>query len=269
LTDVTIEAAGLWSASAEQVAELLGFDPHSAGLVIPYQHPRTEKVALNRVRPDYPPIIGQKPAKYLSPKGASNRLYFSPDSAESLQNPGIPIVLTEGEIKALWGYQSGLLIVGLIGVYGWRGKNARGEVGPILDLDLINFHDRIITIVFDSDVATNEKVKEARAALARELYRRGARIVYKIDLPTLDGEKVGIDDFLKDQGIEAFADLDIEEIASPYPRVKLWSGIELRETPMERPPAIVKGWGIRRAGKGLICGQGGRGKTTLQRFSVE
>jgi hypothetical protein len=76
LTDVTIEAAGLWSASAEQVAELLGFDPHSAGLVIPYQHPRTEKVALNRVRPDYPPIIGQKPAKYLSPKGASNRLYF-------------------------------------------------------------------------------------------------------------------------------------------------------------------------------------------------
>jgi RecA-family ATPase len=155
------------------------------------------------------------------------------------------------------------LIVGLIGVYGWRGKNARGEVGPIPDLDLINFHDRIITIVFDSDVATNEKVKEARAALARELYRRGARIVYKIDLPTLDGEKVGIDDFLKDQGIEAFADLDIEEIASPYPRVKLWSGIELRETPMERPPAIVKGWGIRRAGKGLICGQGGRGKTTL------
>src|SRR5437879_1020599 len=86
LTAETIEAAGLWSASAEQVAELLGFNPCSAGVVIPYMHPLTREVALNRVRPDNPPIINGKPAKYLSPKGAENRPYFPPNSAELLRS---------------------------------------------------------------------------------------------------------------------------------------------------------------------------------------
>jgi hypothetical protein len=54
LIDTIINAAGLWSASAEQVAELLGFNPHSGGLVIPYFHPLTGQVVLNRVRPDAP-----------------------------------------------------------------------------------------------------------------------------------------------------------------------------------------------------------------------
>src|SRR5262245_22582458 len=35
LTDATIHAAGLWSANTQQVADLLGFDPKSGGIVIP------------------------------------------------------------------------------------------------------------------------------------------------------------------------------------------------------------------------------------------
>ena len=264
LKSKTIEAAGLWSALPHQAEELLGFNPHAGGIVIPFFHPFTGEVPLSRVRPDRPPLIGGKPAKYLSQKGAQNRLYFPPDCAPLLRDPTVPLIVTEGEFKVLLAYQYGLFAVGLIGVYGFRGKNKRGETGPISDLDLIVWENRVVTIVHDSDVATNERVRAARDALARELYRRGARIVYSIDLPPdLSGEKVGLDDFLKAQGVDAFLDLDAEEMPSPYPRVKLWTGVELRETRMERPPAIVKGWGIRRRGKGILIGMGGRGKSTL------
>lgn len=122
LTDATIYAARLWSASAQQVAELLGFNPGSGGIVIPYVHPFSRQVVLNRVRPDRPPVIGGKQAKYLSPKGARNRLYFPPGAREWIGDPSVPIGITEGEFKALWAYQVGLRYVGVISVWGWRGK---------------------------------------------------------------------------------------------------------------------------------------------------
>ena len=123
ITLETAEAAGLWSATAEQVAEILGFNPKSGGLVIPYFDPLTGQVVLNRVRPDRPPVINGKAAKYLSPKGVGNRLYFPPGAREWIRDPSVPIGITEGEFKALWAYQVGLRYIGLIGVWGWRGKN--------------------------------------------------------------------------------------------------------------------------------------------------
>ena len=134
---------------------------------------------------------------------------------------------------------------------------------PIADLNLIAWRDRPVTLCFDSDSETNPKVQEALNALAIEAYRRGARNVFNIPLsPGENGKKVGVDDFLCANGAEAFFDLDAEEIPSPYPRVKIWSGIELLNTQMERPPAIVPGWGIRQAGKVILTGAGGKGKTT-------
>lgn len=124
LTHVTIEAAGLWSASVEEVAQILGYDPKSAGIVIPYLHPITGQVILNRVRPDRPPIIDKKPAKYLSPQKriARNHLYFPPGAKEWIHDPSVPIGFTEGEFKTLWAYQVGLKHIGFIGVWGWRGR---------------------------------------------------------------------------------------------------------------------------------------------------
>ena len=123
ITLETAKAAGLWSATADQVADILGFNPKSGGLVIPYFHPLTGQVVLNRVRPDRPPIINSKPAKYLSPRGARNHLYFPPDAKDWIHDPTVAIGITEGEFKTLWAYQAGLHYVGLIGVWGWRGKN--------------------------------------------------------------------------------------------------------------------------------------------------
>lgn len=259
LSPQIIEAAGLHSALPARIAEILGFKVSSNGIVIPFHHPLTDEVVLNRVRPDIPPTINNKLAKYLSPKGATNHFYFPPGAKAWLRDPSIPIAITEGELKTLWATQAGFRCVGSIGVQGWLGKG-----GPIADLDLIAWEDRHATIVFDSDVATNERVKGARQSLAFELYRRGAKEVSVVDLPDDDsGAKVGWDDFLLHQGVDAFLDLESVAIPSSYPRVKLWTGADLRAAHIERPPAIVKAWGIRQKGKAILTGAGGRGKSTL------
>ena|SRR5262245_51457235 len=77
LTNATIDAAGFSSLSAEQVLEILKFNLNkSGGLGIPFRHPTTGETRFIRVRPYIAPIIDGKPAKYLSPKGAGNLLYF-------------------------------------------------------------------------------------------------------------------------------------------------------------------------------------------------
>jgi len=264
LTNATIDASGFRSLTAEEVLAVLKFNPNrSAGLGIPFLHPVTGETRLVRVRPNIAPVIDGKPAKYLSPKGAGNLLYFPPGCADRLKDPTEPLYITEGEFKTLAAWQAGLLTVGMIGVWGWRGKGLNGHSQPIFDLDLVGWRERTVVIVFDSDVAINPEVQRARQALAHEAYRRGARIVCTINLPAPDGIKVGWDDYLLAHGLDAFSDLDAEEIPAPFPVVKLITGLELQNTQIERPPAIVPGWGIRKNGKGILCGMGGRGKSTL------
>src|SRR5262249_34441712 len=147
------------------------------GLAIPYIHPLTADIRLVRIRPDNPPLIKNKLAKYLSPPGASNFLYFPPDCGEKLQDHAEPIYITEGEFKTLAAWQSGLLCVGLIGVWGWKSKGQDGHSQPIMDLDLVDWQGRIVIIVFDSDVTSHPEVQRARQALGKELYRRGAAMV--------------------------------------------------------------------------------------------
>src|SRR4051794_30624980 len=85
LTRETIAAVGFSSLSAEEVLAVLKFNPNrSAGLGIPFLHPRTGETRLIRVRPNVAPLIDGKPAKYLSPKGAGNLLYFPTGCAERL-----------------------------------------------------------------------------------------------------------------------------------------------------------------------------------------
>jgi hypothetical protein len=264
LTNATIDAAGFSSLSAEQVLAVLKFNPtKSAGLGIPFLHPVTGETRLIRVRPDIPPVIDGKPAKYLSPKGAGNLLYFPPGCADRLKDPAEPLYVTEGEFKTLAAWQAGLLAVNPVGVWGWRGKRLNGHGQPIPDLDLVAWRERTVVIVFDSDATINPEVQRARQVLAWEAYRRGARVVYAINLPAPDGTKVGWDDYLLAHGLESFLDLDAEEIPSPYPQVKVWTLAELRAANLARPAPIVPGWGIRQAAKVIVTGAGGRGKTTL------
>ena len=70
-----------------------------------------------------------------------------------------------------------------------RGRNranANGEReevrGPLPDLNRITWKDRKAIILFDSNVASNSKVRAARNAFAEALRERGAK-VYLANLP--------------------------------------------------------------------------------------
>jgi len=211
LTDKTIELAGLWSGSPEDVRHVLGFNPNNtSGLIIPFFDPQTSKIRYHRVRCDTPPVIGGKPARYLSQKGAGNFLYFPPElnyAAQLRDTDGI-LYWTESEFKTLVGWQDGLLIVGSIGVWGWKGKGLDGHSKPIADLDLITWLDRTLAIVFDSDVVLNVEVQRARQALGKEAYRRGVEAAYGINLPGgANGDKVGWDDYRASHSLSDFFDL--------------------------------------------------------------
>ena len=68
-----VEREGLWSVTAEQAKELLGWDVGSAGIVFPYPgHDDFVRIRLDK------PYMGpgyKKAAKYLSPRKRGNRLY--------------------------------------------------------------------------------------------------------------------------------------------------------------------------------------------------
>jgi len=194
-----------------------------AGLLFPYLWPGEDHVREYRLRRDHPDIeyADGRPrdkAKYLSPPGRGNQLYFVPGTeAAWLQDASIPLVVTEGEKKtaALWALGwHGLgeaaeiprfVPMGLAGVWSWRGTTGktagpeggrRAVKGPLPDLARIEWRRRNVTVLFDANVRANQQVQGARAALSAELRKRGA-VVYWFAWPGDTPEGVnGIDDLL-------------------------------------------------------------------------
>ena len=98
-----------------------------------------------RIKPDSPPILDGKPAKYLSPKSSPNRLYV-PSGVETLFNDAaVPLYISEGEKKALKAAQEGLKCIAIAGVWCWKGKGSNGPSEPIPDLDLIKGRGELST----------------------------------------------------------------------------------------------------------------------------
>jgi hypothetical protein len=193
-----------------------------AGLLIPYYWPDEPMPFNYRVRRDNPEWITGKDGKpkpdgkYLSPPRGGNRLYIPPEvTAEQLQDLTLPLLITEGEKKALalWRLshheteKPRFLPVGIAGVWNWRGvvgksHGPHGERidvrGPIPDLSRVVWIGRKVSIVFDSNVATNDSVSAARWGISRELATRAA-IVEFINLPQ-DCRVNGIDELLATWG---------------------------------------------------------------------
>ena len=139
--------------------------------------------------------------KYLTPPKARNRLAVSPRSLEHLQNPNIPLLLTEGvrkrdSILSCMGDDPLVVPVSLKGVYGWRGTNEVRGKALIPDFESIALNDRLTYLCFDSDAMTKPQVYNALSRLRGPIELRGAktRIIY---LPhSEDGSKTGADDYL-------------------------------------------------------------------------
>jgi hypothetical protein len=144
-------------------------------------------------------------AKYLAPTGLGSRAYFPPLPCvkEAMGADGATLVITEGILKALAASQAGVPCVGLMGVWNWQERRA-DQSGPrklIADLTDIDWCDRSVLIVFDTDRVRKRGVNQAAAELARVLTDHGAD-VHVLRLPpgppgpNRRPTKQAIDDFI-------------------------------------------------------------------------
>ncbi|CAN5564270.1 hypothetical protein BH10ACI1_BH10ACI1_10860 [soil metagenome] len=226
ITPEIAEKAGLFRVDSITGAEMMlrktTASSDYAGVIYPNFLPEQMKPREYRLRRDKPDLerksdgaIKEK-GKYLSPNGARNMIYFSPNCLnEYLADTSLQIVITEGEKKALvidrvaWHgltddvKKPRFLALGLSGVWNFRGKvgiettsdGGRQDLkGLIPDFHLIEWKKRKVTILFDANVSTNEGVKFARLTLGRELRALGAN-VFLADCPEIEGCN-GIDDVL-------------------------------------------------------------------------
>jgi len=150
-----------------------------------------------------------KPQRYSQKRDTDSHLYFPPlvkwtDIAKDVSKS---IIITEGEKKAAKSCKEGLPTIGLGGVWSFMSKRSNKEV--IDDFLSIEWREREVSLLFDSDLATNENVKKALNKLAVQLTKLGA-IVYIGYLKEDHGEKVGLDDFLLNHTIEDVDNLEYE-----------------------------------------------------------
>src|ERR1051325_648139 len=197
ITPELAQQAGIFRVDSREGAALVGRNGTGdyVGIVFPYYWPGEENPREYRLRRDHPDLEQQadgfppkEKAKYLSPPGRGNNLYFPPqiDPAD-LSNTKLPIVIVEGEKKCLAMHRLSLesgekfLPIGIAGVWAFRGvvgkdndaKGARCDVkGTIPDFEHIAWRGRTVKILFDTNVATNKLVKAARTRLRKELIDR-------------------------------------------------------------------------------------------------
>jgi hypothetical protein len=195
-----VDAAGIVRVTDTGAREEFGIR-HSGnldGLIFPYVSPITGKRRTARLRRDFPGMKDGKPHdKYLTPYGDRRCLFFTPGCAPVLPDTAIPVIISEAEKSALafmahaQRTKRPCLAIATGGCWSFRGRigiteDAKGqrveEKGILPDFALIKWQDRKVIIAYDSDTATNPKVRAARWALALELTARGA-VVHFAQLP--------------------------------------------------------------------------------------
>jgi hypothetical protein len=201
ITPEIAAARGYRTVTEKKNLEELGFGVKQRrvpALLIPIHNVRGE-VALHQLRPDEPRRDkGGKALKYETPAGASMSLDVPPIVRQQLDDPSVPLFITEGARKADAAASVGLCCVSLLGVWNFRGKNDKGGKVVLPDLEYIAFNARPTYICFDSDVMEKTEVSAALSRLGMLVSSRGAHLSY-IYLPSGEGgAKVGLDDYLAD-----------------------------------------------------------------------
>ncbi len=208
LSDATIAAAGLYTPPPSDLPRLLSprfVDKVRHVLVFPYDR---ASQGIPMLRPDefvrcklFPPVTDNQghTIRYYQRASTPPRLYIPAPARAALADPATPLLVTEGEKKALKANQEGLASVAVGGLWNW-------QVGgrPIADLDRIDWVERETVIVPDSDVWTRPELVRPVFALGKELEGRGAKITVLKLPPIQDGAKAGLDDFLCAHPREAF-----------------------------------------------------------------
>ena len=192
-----------------------------------FLHPHGVSKPFYRVRylDDSDGFEGQteKPRRYAQARGTGVKAYFPSNTnwEEVINNPAIPILITEGEIKAAKACKEGFATIGLGGVSSYQSA----EMGHLFlpELETVNWAKRQVFVTYDSDVNSNTNVVKALNGLARQLMSRGAlpRQVCLPDIPESPG-KTGLDDYLCARSPDDL--YDIMKTARPLTLAKaLWN----------------------------------------------
>lgn len=187
LSDESILEAGIKSVCPRDINKIFGYETHAkSAYEIPY--PGTD---FSRYRMFYDeadkinPKTGDERPKYLAKKDSGNRLYIPNIVRLILEDPSIPLYITEGEKKSLKACQEGLYCIAIAGLWNWKVKD-KDEL--IRDFDLINFKGRMIYLVPDNDFQKPDSkgrprnLKQAVHELAYHLINRGAKVSW-VELP--------------------------------------------------------------------------------------
>lgn len=264
LTDRMIRKAGIYSLKGDAARDLLGCGSRriKSAMVFPYE----KGFARLKVFPSYKDAEGRK-VKYLQAKGSKNHLYVPTGIRERLLDLCQTLYIAEGEKKALRAVEKGMCCVGLSGVWGWK-----QDGNTISDLRDIPMEGRKVVVIPDSDLHTNENIQAAIRELWRVLERKGARVrVVVLSVPKGGDGKVGLDDFLVANSLDAFNELPRIRHRSELPNFpaiyKKGTG-ELRLVSMGRipePPEEEKLMGglIAKDHLTTLYGDGGQGKSFI------
>jgi predicted P-loop ATPase len=130
-----------------------------------------------QMRPDAPrQFKNGTVAKYEMPKGDRLILDVHPSVQPLIGDPHETLWLTEGVRKGdSLASQGACTIAFPGGVWGFRGTNEHGGKVILPDWDQVALNDRLIYVVYDSDIYTKPNVQSALDALYRLLRSRGAR----------------------------------------------------------------------------------------------
>jgi uncharacterized protein DUF3854 len=117
-------------------------------------------IDVGQVRPDHPSRDRRgKPVKYQFPKASQPRIDVHPTALSYLMETSCEVYVAESALKADALLSQGLCAIGLAGVWGWKGA------GALPDWDIVPLEGRRVFIVFDSDIAHNQNVREAAVRL--------------------------------------------------------------------------------------------------------
>jgi hypothetical protein len=171
------------------------------GLVFPIRD-TTGQVVAGQLKADHPrQDKNGKLVKYDTAHNGKQCIDVPVRARPMLGDPTVPLVVTEGCKKVDSGLSHGIrCIIGLQGVYGWRGANEHGGKTALADWESIALNGRNVVLAFDSDVMTKATVRGALERLSAFLKQRHANVRYLL-LPALpNGDKCGLDDFFAGGG---------------------------------------------------------------------
>ena len=195
LTEPTIRAQRICSVppSPSMLHGLLGFDLPAmrSALLFPFPDPaggfmdhvrmkifptlvkvrragRSRYVPEDELQPDEHKL---ETLKYVQPKGSEPRLYFVRSVLPLVMDSSTALYVLEGEKKALAAAQLGLAAIGIAGIHGWHASGVRQLLADFARIPLVG---RMVELVPDGDVATNQAVQAGAADFADALHHVGA-----------------------------------------------------------------------------------------------